>query len=372
MKIGVNTLFLIPGEVGGSETYLVETLRELLKLPDGDEWVLFTNQENHAPLAGLFGGNPRVRLQPLNVSASNRPARILAEQTRLPLAARRASVDLLWSPGYTMPLSCPGCVQVLSVLDMQYKRHPDDLSTAARFATNLLVQAGVRRAARVLAISEFSKAEIVRFTGIPDDRIVVTPLAAGDDFLAQPRPSAHRDTPRLLCIANTYPHKNVAALARASGVLAADFPHHLVLVGKPRRGEETLRKELSACAPGNVTRVSGLSRPELIRRLQDADLFVFPSLYEGFGLPVLEAMVAGTTVLTTRCGAIPEVGGDAVDYFDPSDPADLPRRIREVLARRPEERADRIARAQERARRFNWRTTAERTIRAFHQAARQA
>ncbi len=368
MRIGINTLFYIPGEVGGSETYLLETFAAMLEQAGEHEFVLFTNREGHAALAPRFGECGSVKFQALDFHASNRYARIVLEQTRLPLAARRWKLDVLWSPGYTAPFVAD-CPQALSILDMQYKTHPQDLGALARLTTDVLVQTGARRARRLLAISEFSKQEIVRHTRAAAEKVVVTPLAADPAFgEQQERPQAFpHDRPYLLCVANTYPHKNVHALVAAYGEIQGGIPHDLVIVGKPRLGESDVRLALAGVPqPERVRRVGGLDRAALIALYQHASLFVFPSLYEGFGLPVLEAMLAGTPVLTTRMGSIPEVGGDEADYFDPAEAGDLARRMLGLLKAKDE---NKIARARARAMSFSWRRTAELTLEALERAA---
>lgn len=365
MRTGVNTLFLIPGEVGGSETYLVETLAALLGVDNDLALILFTAREGHAALFPRFGNHPRVSFQPLEFCAARRPVRILREQFALPAAARRQRLDALWSPGYTGPLSCP-CPHVLSILDLQYRRFPESLRRTYRWASDLLIRAGARRADGILALSEFGRGEILRFTAAAADRITVAPLGVDDAFEAEAgEPGVPR--PYLLCVAHTHPHKNVDALARAYAELQGEIPHHLALVGGPRRGEAAVRAALSAArAPERIHRRDRLDRSALIRLYRGADLFVFPSRYEGFGLPVLEAMRAGTPVLTTRCGAIPEIGGDTVRYFDPDAPGDLVRAIRAALAN-PD--VARTRRARERARAFTWERTARLTLEAFRRAA---
>ena len=365
MRVGVNTLFLLPGEVGGSETYLVETLAALLRAEPGLALTLFTAREGHAALFPRFGSHPRVSFQPLDFCAARRPVRILREQFALAAAARRERLDVLWSPGYTGPLSRP-CPHVLTILDLQYRRFPESLRRTYRWASDLLIRAGARRADGILALSEFGRGEILRFTGASAERITVAPLGVDEAF---GRETGEPDAPRpyLLCVAHTHPHKNVDALARAYVELQGELPHRLVLVGGPRRGEGAVRAALAAArAPERIHRRDRLDRAALIRLYRGAALFVFPSRYEGFGLPVLEAMRAGTPVLTTRCGAIPEIGGDTVRYFDPDAPGDLARAIRAALAN-PD--AAQARRAQARARAFTWERTARLTLEAFRRAA---
>lgn len=376
MRVGVNTLFLIPGEVGGSETYLVQTLLAMVEHHADVQPVLFTNLENEPILRKTFDRFPHVAFHPLKFHARNRPHRILREQLHLPLAVRQAKVDLLWSPGYTSPMFSP-CPQAVSILDMQYKRHPEDLSLAARLATDILVRLAARRCNAILTISDFSKSEILQYTAAMPDRMHVTHLAADPAFMpATPQMEIRRsishvlptDILYLLCVANTYPHKNIAALVQAFGRVQDRLPHHLVLVGKPRRGESDVAEALRSLPdPARIHRHQGVDRSTLIALYQGADLFVFPSLYEGFGLPVLEAMTAGVPVLTTRMGSIPEVGGDCVEYFDPQSEGDLERRIREIAVLNASgldqgKRQKMITRARERAATFSWKRTAGETL----------
>ena len=377
MRLGLNTLFLIPGEVGGSETYFTETLRALLSGRPGVTPVFFTNAENDEFMRVTFGDTSGAEFHRLNVRAIRRVARILWEQLALPARVRMAGVDVLWSPGYTAPLAA-AAPQAVSLLDMQYRRFPEDLAPLARWTTGVLVQAAARRASCILTLSEFSRAELLRFTPARAGRVVVTPLGV-DAAFATPIPADVRarrlagllpgDAPYLLCVANSYPHKNLPLLVDAFARLARALPHRLVLVGRPRRGEPALAQELAASGLGpRIVRMAGVTRAALAALYQGADVFVFPSLYEGFGLPVLEAMAAGAPVVATREGALPEVGGEAVTYVSGRDPEALAAAIRAVVAWPPEIRARQVAAGRARALTFTWAATAERTFAALHRA----
>jgi glycosyltransferase involved in cell wall biosynthesis len=371
MRIGVNTLFLIPGEVGGTETYLREVLLAMAKSFADIEWVLFTNRENDEYFRRIFGEFPRFAFHPLPLRATNRYARIIREQFDLPFRVARSRVDLLWSPGYTAPIfvSCP---QVVTIPDMQYRRYPEDLTFLARIATDILVRIAARHCNGIIAISEFSRMEILNFTRARKESVRAVYLAA-DPAFAQPIPEGIKrqrlkrllisEKPYILCIANTYPHKNVHALVNAFGQILDQIPHQLVLVGKPRLGEPEVRAALRTIPDtSRFQRLLQVGQEDLIALYQAADLFVFPSLYEGFGLPVLEAMMSGVPVLTTRCGSIPEVGGDKVCYFDQTSSTDLAQKMIGIISWKSGYRNTWVMEAQKRACQFSWQQTATNTL----------
>ena len=381
MKLGVNTLFYIPGQVGGSETYLKATLRALVREFPGLSMVLFTNCENHGELTGMFARTAGVESVRLNFRATNRFARIIREQVELPRRARGAGVDVLWSPGYTAPLWAP-CPQVATVLDMQYKRYPEDLTRLAWLMTAILVPLAVRRSRRVLAISEFSKTEIVKYTGVSPEKVSVTPLAA-DEMPAPPMEAAAArerasaltgsTAPYLLVMSHTYPHKNVASAVAAFGRLQDRIPHRMVLVGRPRRGEAAVQAAVASLPePARFRRLEWVAGEDVAVLRQAADVLVHPSLYEGFGLPVLEAMAAGLPVVTGRFGAIPEVGGDACVYVDSRSPEALAAGIAEVLGWDAAARSRQADKGRCHAARFTWRQTATATMRCLKGATRDA
>lgn len=374
MKIGINTLFLIPGEVGGTETYLREILKEIAHSFPAIQVLLFTNRENDTPFRKLFKIHPQFSFCSLPCTATNRYQRIILEQTLLPCYVTRTDIDLLWSPGYIAPFfsSCP---QVVTIHDMQYKRYPEDLTFPARLATEILVRVAVARTSRIIAVSDFSRREIIHFTKANKEKVTVVHEAADPAFARLIPEDIKRqklkklipsEKPYILCIANTYPHKNVYALIEAFGRIQEKVSHRLVLVGKPRLGEPEVQAALRSVPDASrVQRLMQVNYEDLSSLYQGADLFVFPSLYEGFGLPVLEAMMSGIPVLTTRCGSIPEVGGDTVSYFDHTSSVDLARQILHIVSWKSDYRKTQIMEAQKRACRFSWQQTAAKTIECF-------
>ncbi len=377
MRVGVNALFLIPGEVGGTETYLCETLTAIARNHGDISLVLFTNNENHAPLKERLGGFTQIEFVNLGFNATNRYARIIREQFQLPSLVKKAGVDVLWSPGYTAPFFS-ACPQVVTIPDMQYKSHPQDMTLLARITTDFLVKLAAQRSRRIIAISEFSKKEIVRFTTARIETIDVIHLAADPGFgkrgadaeASRALQSAGiAGKPYILCISNTYPHKNINALVEAFGEVLDEIPHRLVLIGRPRFGEPAVRAAIASLKDSSrVLRIQYLPFHDLAAIYQSADLFVFPSLYEGFGLPVLEAMIAGTPVVANRTASIPELGGNCIYYTDGHGSHDLALAMRKALAMDVAQRRDWCEKAHVQARSFSWRATADGTVECLRRA----
>uniref|UniRef100_UPI004057B857 glycosyltransferase family 4 protein n=1 Tax=Candidatus Electronema sp. TaxID=2698783 RepID=UPI004057B857 len=380
MRIGINTLFLVPGDVGGTEVYLRETLKAMAALADGDTLVLFTNRENDRLLRDDLAAFPQIELHQIPCRAAARPLRILAEQFLLPFAVRKAQADVLWSPGYTAP-ALSFSPQAVTVCDLQYKSHPEDMRWLERLTLDALVRTACRRCQAVLTISEFSRQEVIRYGFAAAEKVRATLLGVQQDFARNQLPPEaaehilrrlHVRQPFLLCVAHSYPHKNIDKLIEAFALLQDAVPHQLVLVGKGRRGEEAVRKSLlKITQPERVLRLSGLTEQELRTLYQAADLFVLPSTYEGFGLPVIEALLAELPVLTVRAASLPEVGGEATFYVDTPEPELLAAKIKEVLRLSAAERGCRAEQGRIWAERFTWERTAAQTLRILRSIAEE-
>lgn len=346
MRIGVNTLFLIPREVGGTEIYVRSVLPALLAARPGLELTVFTNRENHDSFAEFDRDL-------IDVEARSRPKRIVAEQRLLPRAAKRAGIDLLYSPGYTGPLR-PPCPQVLTIHDTQFIDYPEDFGFVSRTAQRFIVGIGARRAAAITTVSEFSKGRIVEAFGADPDKIFVAHSALSGIF-KEPQPCAETE-PFLLFVSATYPHKNAARLVRAFDRIADRIPHTLIMVGQPREGEPAPHPR--------VKRLHHIDYLELVGLYQHADLVVFPSLYEGFGRAVPEAQEAGTRVIAANAAAIPEIGGDGATYFDGESEGAIAEAILDAL-NEPADTRERILEAgRKNAERFMWEDCARQTLRA--------
>jgi glycosyltransferase involved in cell wall biosynthesis len=296
--------------------------------------------------------------------------RVLAEQTLLPAAVRKSAPDLLHNVFNTAP-AVRAVPQVTTIHDVIFRRFPETHGLLAK-GVEVLVPLAARRSARVLTDSEASKSDIVRFLDVPPDRIDVATLGPGipEDAEGPPPEEVRRelgigDEPLVLSVLAKRPHKNAARLIEAF----ADVPRGVLVVpGYSTSYEDELRAQIEDAGLGDRIRLLGWVDDESLDGLyRAADCFVFPSLAEGFGLPVLEAMLRRTPVACSNSTSLPEVAGDAALLFDPLDVDAIAVSIRRILDDR--ELAGRLSAAGlERAKRFSWEQTAQATLECYRKA----
>ena len=355
MIIGLNLLYLLPGVVGGTETYAAGLLQGLSRSDAPAEFVVFVNMESADwPLPD----DPRFRRVVCPVRAISRMARYRYEQLRLPGRVRADGVELLHSLGYVAPLrlDCPSVVTIHDVHNRTYGRLRE---WPRRLVLDHVVRRSARQAAAVIAVSRYMRQEIAREYGLAATAIDVVCEAPNPRLGGGPRPAGGGsigEGPYLLAFAGVTPNKNLERLLGAFAVARErhGIAQRLLLVG---RLPASVRPEAEA----GVVATGYLEEPELARLLGNADALVFPSLYEGFGLPVLEAMAAGVPVICSDAAAIPEVAGDAAVYFDPRDVQAMASKIA-LVACDATLRADLSARGRARAAGFSWDRAARETL----------
>jgi glycosyltransferase involved in cell wall biosynthesis len=360
MRIGVNALYLIPGGVGGTEIYLRSLLAALAEVDRSNEYVVFTNRETGLDLGPKA---PNFRIEPQDVRAESRPARIVWEQTRLPLAAGRLGVDVLWNPGFTAPLACP-IPQVTTFHDLQHKRHPEHFRWWDLPFWRFFLYWSAHVSQRVVAVSKATAADLRRFYRLPEAKLRVVPSGVDPAFFEVAR--RRRPERVLLAVSTLHPHKNLDGLLRAFALFRRERPEYrLVVVGM--HGFFTgpvheLREQLGLT--GSVEFPGWIAREELYDWFARAWAFFYPSKFEGFGLPVLEGMAAGVPTACSAIEPLASIAGSAAVQFDPSDPAAISAAMRRVVG--DEELRARLSDAgPRRAAEFGWRRTAEAMVRVF-------
>jgi glycosyltransferase involved in cell wall biosynthesis len=288
------------------------------------------------------------------------------EQLWLPLALRRRRAALVHAPNCFLPLVRP-CAGVVTIHDLAFEEWPGDFAPATGIKFRAFTRMAARSAQRIICPSRFTAEDVCRRYGVDPAKVRVIPEAAA---LAPATPSSHErpcapPSPYILAVGDLRAKKNVAALVRAFAALSADrgIPHRLVLAGIDA-GEGPRLAALAAGAPVQLT--GYVDDRRLDELLRDAAVVVHPSLYEGFGLVVLEAMARGTAVLAARATALPETGGDAAAYFDPADPEDLARQLAALL-QDDARRAELAARGVARAAGFSWARTAAETAAVYRE-----
>lgn len=375
-RVGLNLLYLLPRQVGGTEIYARRLIPELARARPGTEWVVFAANEAVESLAAE-GWPETVRIVRVPVDAANKPARIAAELGRLPAMAARARVDLLHSFGTTSPLH-GRFPRVVTIHDLIYHHYGGDFPLASRLGLELLVPLGARRADRVAVPSHASKADVVRYCRVSPDVVDVVPLGPGMRP-AHPTPAGELrerldlgDAPLILTVSPPLPHKNLDRLLEAHAFLGDLEPAPtLVLVGHAGRQGDDLRARIAELGLAERVRVTGwISDEDLEGLYRAAECCAYPSLYEGFGLPVLEAMLRGTPLACSNATSLPEVAGDAAELFDPTDPVAIAAAVRRLL-RDPERRARLVEAGRARAETFSWQRTAGETLASYERALAQ-
>jgi glycosyltransferase involved in cell wall biosynthesis len=344
----------------------------LEEAPPGVRFTAFINKEAAEADDGPWGELlPAVTVP---VRARHRVQWVLGEQTLLPALARRAAVDLVHSLASTAPLWGP-FRRVVTVHDLIYARFPEAHPGIRNRGMRLLVPAAARRAARVIADSQSTRDDLISLVGLPAESIDVVPLGIGAVRRSEPLGEAEtrarfelgaRDV--LLTLSAKRPHKNLSALIGALAAIPAERRPLLVMPGYPTWHEQELRdRAASAGVTGDVCLPGWIDAAEVEGLWALARAFVFPSLYEGFGLPVLEAMARGVPVACSNTSSLPEVAGDAALMFDPHDEQQIAALLMQLLEE-PGLAARLSELGLERARRFTWARSAQLTLSSYARA----
>lgn len=370
MRIGINTLFLVPNKVGGTETYLRGLVFGLSKIDHDNEYILFTNKENHETFK-ITADNFSKKL--CNVIAENKLFRIFYEQFILPMHIKRLKIDVLHSPGYVLPVKAK-CANVVTIHDMQYFYYPQNFQRARLWYWKYFIPLSTRKANVIITVSHNSKKDIVNLLHIPEEKVIVTYEASKFSTDKFDKIEPDEDVfnkygikgDYILSVASLLPHKNLDRLSESFGLLTSKIKHQLVLVGMKGHALNIIREVIKGknIKQERVILLGYVSDNELVALYRNASLFVLPSFFEGFGIPLVETMSFGCPIAASDRTSIPEVVGDAGILFNPENPEAIAEAIYSVLC---DERLkdDLVKKGYERAKMFSWEKMAQETILAY-------
>jgi glycosyltransferase involved in cell wall biosynthesis len=286
---------------------------------------------------------------------------LLFEQVGLPVRLRRLKADLVHTPNCFLPLARP-CMGVVTIHDLAFEVFPEDFSGRTGWKYRTLTPRAARSAQRVICVSGYTAADVVRRYDVDEARVRIIPNAPSLPIGDAPLPEG--EGPYLLAVGDLRPKKNLVRLVEAFRRLRGEgLEHRLVLAGVDG-GEGAAVGEAAGSEPVQLTGYLPDARMDALMR--GADALVHPSLYEGFGLVLVEAMARGVPVLAARATALPETGGDACDYFDPLDVGDIADAIRRVVDDRAH-RAELARRGLRRAAALSWATSAALTVAVYEE-----
>lgn len=366
--VGINA-HLLSGEAGyrraGIHQYIYQVLRHLPQEENGLDYLVFTNlKEATAGQKGMTAVSTRL-------NTSRRLLRIFWEQLVWPLQARRHGVDLLHSMAFIVPFLSRQTA-VVTIYDLSFMHFPDRFPAGQRHYLTAMTRHACRRAARIITISQSSRQDVHHFFGVPLNRISVVP--PGVDEVYRPLPETAVAAFRrkkgvgrfILHVGTLQPRKNIPVLLNAFANLPPSDLKLVLVGGKGWLYEEIFTQVKKLNIEERVLFTGYVPDAELPLWYNAAEMLVFPSLYEGFGMPVVEAMACGTPVIAAKASSIPEAAGEAGLLFSPQSAAELTERITAVQ-QEPELRAKLITWGLQHAKTFSWDRAGRETAVVYHQ-----
>ena len=283
----------------------------------------------------------------------------------LPILVAAHRLDVVFNPGFTAPLVC-GCAQVTVFHDLQHKRHPEHFRRFDLPFWNFLLFWSAHLSRILIAVSAATSADLTRYYRVPAEKIRVVPEGVDENCFAIQR----RPEPMLLCVSTLHPHKNLERLLRAFAVFRRSRPEcRLVIAGMRGFHSAQIERTAKELALGEAVEFTGwLPRQDLYDLYARAFAFVYPSEFEGFGLPVLEALAAGIPTVCSRIEPLSSLAAEAALQFDPTDETALAEALLRVVSDEPL-RAQLARAGPERARLFSWTQSASLTLAALKEAA---
>jgi glycosyltransferase involved in cell wall biosynthesis len=366
MNIGVNLKLLNPGKIGGMEGYVRNLLKQLLEIDSTVRFTLFVTRENESTFF-----YPSERVTKILIPHKNYEPQILR-------GISQNNISLYFCPLLILEPLVRHIPSVVTIPDMQHeffpRFFPKDILEWRR--KNFKVSA--ISSTRVLAISNFTARTIIDILGVPPDKVHCTHLSGDDEVFGKEADQGVKNQVKEkyglpdvygYFPANTWPHKNHITLLRALKIYKERFgpSPKIVLTGAQDTGHKDLVAAIGELGlQEDVVFLGYIPKNEIPYLYRNASFLVFPSFFEGFGMPVLEAMLSDCPVICSDTTSLPEVGGDAVLYFNPLDPADIAQSMKLVLDNQ-DLRQSLIQKGRVQAAKFSWKATAEQTFAIFRE-----
>jgi glycosyltransferase involved in cell wall biosynthesis len=369
MRIGIDARFF--GSIGkGLGRYTQKLIENIEALDDQNQYFVFLRKENWE------------EYQPRNKNFQKVLADIpwygLREQFQFPKIIKKHKLDLMHFPHFNVPVFYKGKF-VVTIHDLILLHHSTKrASTLSPFfyffkktAYNFVIRRAVRKSEKIIAVSKHTKGDIEKYFGTPSEKIIVTyeAIDASQKALSEPGEKILKKygimKPYLLYVGNAYPHKNLERLVLVFREIRKKHPHlHLVFVGKEDYFYRRLKKFVSDNFAKNVIFADYVPDDHLGIVYRDALLYVFPSLYEGFGLPPLEAMARNIPVASSSASCLPEILGEAAAYFDPKAMSEMAETIEKAIVD-GELRRELMEKGQEQIKKYSWKKMARETLNIY-------
>ncbi len=373
MRIGIDATALPPQPVGAGN-YIIQLIRALASLKVNDEFVIFAQQRGHA----LISLPENDSFEWIILEDRNPGSRLIWEQTLYPQLIRKSGVDLLHSMHYTRPVKLP-CASVVTFHDMTFFLYPELHTRAKRLFFPLAIRASARQADALTAVSESTRQDAIRVLGISPEKITATQLGVDptfrpiNDAAIKGKIAEKYDLPErfILYVGLLEPRKNLPMLIRAyKRLIDGGENFKLVLVGRYGWMHEELLRQINNLDLEEMVHFTGyVSQEDLPLVYNLSSLFVYPTLYEGFGLPALEAMACGVPVITTDVSSLPEIVGEAGILVPVNNVEALYGAMIAVLGDE-DLRRKMINKGIQRAAKFTWEQTAILTFQVYQQVMR--
>jgi len=359
MLIGIDTSRTTKPKLTGTEYYSVEIIKQMLKIDSYDRFLLYS-QLDPTPRLGKMPVNARIKLMPFPK---------LWTQIRLSWEMLFRRPDVLFVPAHTIPIVHPKNT-VVTLHDLGFKHFPELYSPKELLYHNWSMNHGAGHAKLIITPSEFTKKDLIKTYGI--DPIKIRVIWHGYDRASFVYDPNAKKKPYIFYIGRIEEKKNSLGMIKAYGLLRKEksITHQLILAGAPGFGFEKIKAEIESLPPEiqkDIKILGYVSQEKYIELLQEADIFLFTTFFEGFGMPIVEAFACGTPVVTSNVTSMPEIAGDAALLVDPKKPLGIAAALSRLIHSSALKK-QLIIKGRARAKLFSWEEAAEKTLAVIHEA----